>query len=54
MTVIERSNNIEIEERSLKNLAQKFQHKLVDGAYVSTNCAQQVSALQGWLTKRLG
>ncbi len=37
---LERSNNIEIEERSLKNLCQKLQHKLVDGAYLAQHCSQ--------------
>ena len=50
--MLERANNLEIEERSIKNLAQKLQLKLIDAQTLSLNHGQQLGALLGWINRR--
>jgi len=49
LTVPENSQNIEIEERSLKNIAQKVQLKLVAATDLAANHSVQVEFLLNWL-----
>ena len=46
------TNNLEIEERNLKNLAQKISLKLVDVGYLVSNHSSQLSRLFEWLARR--
>ncbi|CDW71951.1 UNKNOWN [Stylonychia lemnae] len=49
---IDKSNNLEIEERSLKNLAQKIQNKLLDVSYICENHANLIQNLLRWIQSR--
>jgi hypothetical protein len=46
------SNNLEIEERNVKNLAQKINFKLIDIGYLISNHSQQVAGLLQWMSNR--
>ena len=46
------SNNLEIEERNVKNLAQKINLKLIDVGYLISNHSQQVAGLLQWMSNR--
>ena len=49
---LESSNNLEIEERSIKNLAQKLQLKLIEPICLAVNHGQQLGALLKWINRR--
>jgi hypothetical protein len=46
------ANNLEIEERSLKSLAQKVNLKLIDCGYLIANHGQQLARLFDWIGNR--
>ena len=48
----ERANNLEIEERSIKNLAQKLQLKLIDPQTLAINHGPQLGTLLNWINRR--
>jgi hypothetical protein len=52
MTVADSSNNLEIEERSIKNIAQKVQLSLLTPTELAVNHGQQIGYLLTWVNKR--
>jgi hypothetical protein len=49
---IDRSNNLEIEERAVKNLHQKVTLKLLEGQALAQNHAPQIGQLLDWVNRR--
>ena len=46
------SNNLEIEERNLKSLAQKINLKLIDCGYLISNHGSQLNKMFQWVSYR--